>query len=108
MKARSTNDCLRNAWKAGLVVPAFNIPYLPMMAPVMRALRDTECFGLIAVARLEWMKFEAQSMEAVREEYERVQDERYARLHLDHVPVIDEDGLQVDYESAVRRALDVG
>ena len=84
---RSNAEFLRNAWRAHTVIPAFNIPYLPMMEPIVRALRDTESFGLIAVARLEWVKFEAGSLEAVRDEYARVQDPMFTGLHLDHVPV---------------------
>ncbi len=79
-----------------------------MMAPVVRALRDTECAGLIMVARLEWTKFEARSLAAIREEYERVKDERYTRLHLDHVPVIDEDDLRVDVAPLMREAIRLG
>ena len=108
MKLRTTDECMRNAWRAGLVIPAFNIPYLPMMEAVVRALRDTKCFGMVTVARLEWIKFGAQSMEAVYGEYERVKDERYVRLHLDHVPVIDEDGLRVDFKSTIKRAIHLG
>lgn len=93
---------------AETVIPAFNIPYLPMMEPVIAALRETDCFGMIAVARLEWIKFEARSLRAVQEEYERVGDERYTRLHLDHVPVIDEDNLRVDYEAEIREAIGLG
>jgi fructose-bisphosphate aldolase class II len=107
-KNRSNGEFLRNAWRARTAVPAFNIPYLPMMEPVVRALRDTESFGLIAVARLEWVKFEARSLEAVQEEYERVQDPRFTGLHLDHVPVIDEDNEEVDFEEVIRRAIDAG
>jgi len=92
----------------GLALPAFNIPYLPMMRSVIRALRDTGTFALIQVARLEWEKFESRSLEAVREEYERLKDDRFMRLHLDHVPVVDEDGLEVDYLPILRRALDAG
>ncbi|HUX42594.1 MAG TPA: class II fructose-bisphosphate aldolase [Rectinemataceae bacterium] len=92
----------------GLALPAFNIPYLPMMRSVIRALRDTGTFALIQVARLEWEKFESRSLEAVREEYERLKDDRLMRLHLDHVPVVDEDGLEVDYLPILRRALDAG
>jgi len=102
------DDCVKNAWKAGLVVPAFNIPYLPMMEPVVKALRDTEAFGLISVARLEWVKFQARSPRAIYDEYQRVKDERYTRLHLDHVPVIDEDGLRVDYAAIIREAMQLG
>ena len=90
------------------MVPGFNIPYLPMMAPTVQALRDTNSFGLIMVARLEWVKFEARSIEAIAEEYRRVGDPRHTRLHLDHVPVIDEDNLQVDFVGNISRALAAG
>lgn len=99
---------MQAAFNTGRVVPGFNIPYLPMMEPVVRALRDSDCFGLIMVARLEWEKFGAGSLEAVRDEYERLKDERFTRLHLDHVPVIDEDGRSVDYEAILGRAIDLG
>ena len=105
---RSNAEFLRNAWRAHTVVPAFNIPYLPMMEPIVRALRDTESFGLIAVARLEWVKFEAGSLEAVRDEYERVGDARFTGLHLDHVPVVDEDNEEVDFEDVIHRAIHAG
>ena len=108
MTSLGNNDCIKNAWKAGLVIPAFNIPYLPIMEPVVRALRDTGAFGFIAVARPEWMKFQARSMKAVYDEYQRVKDERYVRLHLDHVPVIDEDGLTVDYQAIIQEAIQLG
>ncbi|MFA5865432.1 MAG: class II fructose-bisphosphate aldolase [Phycisphaerae bacterium] len=96
------------AYQDGIVIPGLNIPYLPMMEPIVRALRDTESFGLIEVAKLEWEKFQAHSLEAIRETYEACKDERHTRLHLDHVPVIDEDGHQVDYLKIIRRAIDLG
>jgi len=99
---------IQRAWRAGTVIPGFNIPYLPMMAPVVHALRDTGSFGLIMVARLEWVKFHSGSLQAIRDEYERVKDLRHTRLHLDHVPVIDEDGLAVDYAAVIREALGLG
>ena len=108
MSPIATQELLQTASKAGIVVPSFNIPYLPMMVPVVHALRDARAFGLIAVARLEWRKFEARSMRAVCDEYQRVKDERYTRLHLDHVPVIDEDGLRVDYERTLTEAVQLG
>jgi ketose-bisphosphate aldolase len=79
-----------------------------MVEPVVRALRDSRCFGLVAVARLEWEKFEAKSLRAVREQYDCFKDERYTRLHLDHVPVVDEDNLRVDYLRIIREAIDLG
>ena len=103
-----TQELMLAAWRAGKVIPAFNIPYLPIMEAVVCALRDTNTFGLVQVARPEWEKFEARSLRAVREEYERVKDERYTRLHLDHVPVLDEDGLAVDFEAIIAEAISLG
>ncbi|MBN1671072.1 MAG: class II fructose-bisphosphate aldolase [Kiritimatiellae bacterium] len=108
MSALDAAEILNRARAAGTVVPGFNIPYLPMMGPVVQALRDTDSFGLIAVARLEWEKFESRSLEAVAAEYGRVADARHTRLHLDHVPVIDEDNLTVDFEGIIARAIDAG
>jgi fructose-bisphosphate aldolase class II len=103
-----TNSIVHTAWKSGIAVPGFNIPYLPMMAPVVKALRDCNSFGLIMVARLEWEKFESKSLRAIRDEYEKVKDVKHTRLHLDHVPVIDEDNRLVDYEAIIAEALDLG
>ena len=104
----TTDHLIQSARHRGTVVPAFNIPYLPMMAPTVQALRDTGCFGLIMVARLEWVKFAARSLEAVAEEYWRIGDRQFTRLHLDHVPVIDEDQLRVDFVGDITRALAAG
>ena len=68
---KTTKEIMLKAMEFGIVVPAFNIPYLPMMSAVVHALKDTSCFGLIAVARLEWEKFESKSLFAVRDEYEK-------------------------------------
>jgi len=103
-----SNAIVRRALKTGTVVPGFNIPYLPMMEPVVRALRDAHSFGLIMVARLEWLKFQSGSLAAIQAEYARVGDARHTRLHLDHVPVIDEDNLRVDVAPVFREALALG
>jgi ketose-bisphosphate aldolase len=108
LKYLTTTECMLNAQRAKIVIPAFNIPYMPMMEGVIAALRDTDNFGLITVARLEWIKFAAQSIQAIYDEYERVKDERFTRLHLDHVPVIDEDDLNVDYEAVIQEAIQLG
>jgi len=39
---------MRRALESGLVIPAFNVPYLPMVEPVIAALRDEDAFGFIA------------------------------------------------------------
>ncbi len=103
-----TGTILANALRAGVVIPAFNIPYLPMVEPVIRAVADQDAFALIAVARLEWVKFEAKSLVAVAEEFARYDDPSHVRLHLDHVPVIDEDNQRVDYAATIREALALG
>lgn len=104
----SSGEIVRRAWNLGKVIPAFNIPYLPMMEPVVRAVIETDSVALIEVARLEWMKFEAQSPRRVIEEYAKWADPAHVRIHLDHVPVIDEDGREVDYLGVIREAIDLG
>lgn len=105
---KSVAEIMRRALDLKTVVPAFNIPYLPMMEPVVSALRDAGSFGLIAVARLEWTKFEAGGVEPIHREYVRLGDPIYTRLHLDHVPVIDEDDLRVAYVDIIDEALALG
>ena len=105
---RTASEIVQSALAARTVVPAFNIPYLPMMQLVVAALRDTGAFGLIQVARLEWEKFQAHSLKAIRDEYETAKDEQYTRLHLDHVPVIDEDNQRVDYQAIIAEAIALG
>jgi ketose-bisphosphate aldolase len=105
---KSTADLMNNAMQVGLTVPAFNVPYLPMIEPVIRAVVDQDCFALIAVARLEWIKFEAQGPAAVMEEFKKWNEPEYVRIHLDHVPVIDEDNLEVDYLSIISEAINLG
>ncbi len=99
---------VRNAFKTGIAIPAFNVPYLPMIKPVIRAVVDQDSFALVEVARLEWTKFEAGGPEAVAREYARWKDPAHVRLHLDHIPVIDEDGVQVDYLTIIEEAIDLG
>ena len=103
-----TATIVARAYRERTVIPAFNIPYLPMMEPVIAALRDTQTFGLIEVARLEWEKFGAGSMQAIRTTYEKHKDRRFTRLHLDHIPVIDEDHKRVDFLAVIREAIEVG
>ena len=103
-----TAQIIRRARAAGIVVPAFNLPYLPMVQPVIRAVRDEDSFALVQVARLEWEKFASGSLEAVAEEFHRHEDPAHVRLHLDHVPVIDEDQRSVDYLPILRRAVAAG
>ena len=69
---------------------------------------DENSVAMIQVARLEWEKFESESLERIAEEYAKYAVEGHTLLHLDHVPVIDEDHLAVDYLPIIRRAIAAG
>lgn len=99
---------VQNALQAGVAIPAFNVPYLPMIEPVIRAVVDQNSFAMIETARLEWYKFEAGGPEAVAQEFSRWQNPDHVSLHLDHIPVIDEDGQRVDFLADIRQAIDLG
>jgi len=99
---------LQNALKSGVAIPAFNVPYLPMVEPVIRAVADQNSFAMIETARLEWLKFEAGGPRLVAEEFFRWQNPDHVCLHLDHIPVIDEDGQRVDYLVDIQHAIDLG
>ena len=81
MKAQ---QAVRLAWQHHTIVPAFNIPYLPMVEPVVQAIIDENSVAMVQVARLEWEKFESQSPEAVAKEYFKFCKEGYTLLHLVH------------------------
>lgn len=55
----------------GVVIPAFNIPYLPMVEATARALQEYDVFGMIEVARLETTKYEAGSLAHMADEYRK-------------------------------------
>jgi ketose-bisphosphate aldolase len=105
---KNSCDIVHNASRAGITIPAFNVPYLPMIEPIIQAVKDQDAFALIEVARLEWLKFESKSPTAVMEEFSRWYAPDHVRLHLDHIPVIDEDNQKVDYLSIIREAIDIG
>jgi fructose-bisphosphate aldolase class II len=102
------SDFVKGAFEAGTAIPAFNMPYLPMIEPVIRAVVDQGSLALIEVARLEWIKFESQSPGAVMAEFQKWSDPDHVRIHLDHIPVIDEDDQSVDYVSIIQEAIDLG
>jgi ketose-bisphosphate aldolase len=69
---------------------------------------DRDAFALVEVARLEWLKFESRSPSAVMAEFMKWAEPDHVRIHLDHVPVIDEDDLEVDYLSIIGEAIQLG
>ena len=50
MKAQ---EAVKLAWQHHTIVPAFNIPYLPMAKPVAQAIIDEKTVAMLQVARLE-------------------------------------------------------
>ncbi len=108
LKNRSVSELIAEAYQLGIAIPAFNIPYLPMMKPVIQAVVDLDSFALIDTARLEWIKFESKGPAFVAEEFARWCNPEHVRLHLDHVPVIDEDDLRVEYLPIFREAIRLG
>ena len=96
---------MTRACEKGILIPAFNIAYLGMMKPVAKALEKTGAFGLAEVARPDITKFGAVSYEAVVAAYEREANPEFVGLHLDHTPVIDEDGKRVDWAKLINQAL---
>ena len=104
----SSNKIVQAAVANHTIIPAFNIPYLPMAEAVIKAIVDENSVAMVQVARLEWEKFESESPEAVAKEYFKYKKDGYTLLHLDHVPAIDEDFKKVDYMDIIKRALDSG
>ena len=101
-------DIIANAKKAGVVIPAFNVPYLPMVEPIIQAVVDQDAFALIETARPEWAGDPDQGMTAVKREFDKWCNPAHVRLHLDHVPAIDESYQRVDYLPIIQKAIDLG
>lgn len=101
-------DAVLRAKKHGTVIPAYNIPYLPMMQPVIQAVVDKNSIAMIQVARIEWEKFDSKSLEEVAKAYQLYKNTDHTLLHLDHIPVIDEDMKEVDYLPIIERAIKAG
>jgi fructose-bisphosphate aldolase class II len=99
---------IQRARELGLGIPAFNVAHLPMTEPIIRAVRDQDSFALVEVSRIDWVKFGAESPEAVMAEYRIHEDPRHVRIHLDHVPAIDEDQNKIDYRAIIEEAIDLG
>jgi ketose-bisphosphate aldolase len=105
---KSSSEIIRTARSLGIGIPAFNIAHLPMTEPVIRAVADQDSFALIEVSRIDWMKFGAKSPAAVIDEFNKWVKPDHVRMHLDHVPVIDEDGKRVDYRAVISDAISRG
>ena len=100
------SEIMRQAYRQGILIPAFNIAYIPMIKPIVESLKKHRTFGLVEVARPDVEKFGASSFQEVAEKYYVLGERMFTRLHLDHIPVIDEDGEKVDWEHLIQIALD--
>jgi fructose-bisphosphate aldolase class II len=105
---KSIGQIVLRARDLGIAVPAFNVAHLPMVRPIVQAVADQDSFAMLEVARVEWVRFGAKSLRAVMEEFRRWDDPDHVRIHLDHVPVIDENQVAVDYRPIIEEALALG
>ena len=96
------------AREKNIVIPAFNIAHIPMMKSVVQAVVDENSVAMIQVARVEWEKMSGGTIEETAEEYQKVGNSSHTLLHLDHVPVVDEDYATVDYKPLIKRAIAAG
>lgn len=103
-----TDAVVLKARELGKCIPAFNCPHAPMVKPIIEAIRDENSVAMIQVARVEWTKMSSESLEWIAEEYHKYAVPEHTLLHLDHVPVIDEDNLTVEYMPLIRRAIQAG
>lgn len=103
----NSTEVMLKARKNGVCIPAFNIPHPEMLKPIAAAIRDENSIAMIQVARVEWEKMSSISLENIAAEYAKYKN-AHTLLHLDHIPVIDEDYKEVEYMSLIQRALAAG
>lgn len=103
-----TDAVVLKARELGKCIPAFNCPHVPMVKPIIEAIKDENSVAMVQVARIEWTKMSAESLEWIAEEYHKYCDDEHTLLHLDHIPVIDEDNLSVEYMPLINRAIKAG
>lgn len=105
LAALTLQQIMQRAYRRHVVVPAFNVAYLPMLEPIVETLRATASFGLVEVARPDIEMFGAVGYAAVADEFTAHADRRFVRLHQDHVPVIDEAQQRVEWQPLIAEAL---
>jgi len=99
---------MHRAYERGVLVPAFNAAYHEMVKPICETLEKLNTYGLLEVARPDIEKFGIDTFTSAAEAYRPFAHIECVDLHQDHVPVIDEDGLDVDYMKLIEEALDAG
>ena len=102
-------DVVKKAWKNGLIIPSFNIPYLPMVKPIIQAVADQESFAFIATAQVEWETLESKGPREVMDEFQKWNQPEHVRIHLDHIPSIHGVIKQpMDYYRVIVNAIETG
>lgn len=108
LTALPLKEIMARAYRRHVVVPAFNVAYMPMLQPIVDTLKECRSFGLVEVARPDIEMFGAESYRAVADGFARYADRRFTRLHQDHVPVIDQHLDRVDWRPLIAEALALG
>jgi len=101
-------DYMKRAKERGILIPAFNAAYPEMVKPICDTIKKLKIFGMLEVSRPDIEKFGAKSFTVIFNEYQKYADLEYVSIHQDHVPVVDEDGVRVDYRSLIKEALNLG
>jgi ketose-bisphosphate aldolase len=104
----NVKECMKKAYEKGILIPAFNAAYHEMVQPICETLKRLKTYGLCEISRPDIEKFGIDSFSKAAEYYYKYADSEYMSLHQDHVPVVDEDGLDVNYKSLIQEALDAG
>jgi ketose-bisphosphate aldolase len=99
---------MKKACERHILVPAFNACYPEMVETICDTLKRLGTFGLLEISRPDIEKFGAISFTAMYREYRKHADLDAVPIHQDHVPVIDEDNVKVDYMVLIKEAIDLG
>jgi ketose-bisphosphate aldolase len=108
MKSDRLKRIFAAAASEGVVIPAFNVFYPPVVEAIIEGLKANDAFGLVEVSRIEIEKFACKSVTCIADEYKKHADPSIACLHLDHIPVIDEDNVRVDWKPLIQEGIDTG
>jgi ketose-bisphosphate aldolase len=104
----NVGEFMRRGYEKGILVPAFNAAYHEMVKPICETLKRLNTYGLCEISRPDIEKFGIESFTTAAEYYFKYADQEFCSLHQDHVPVIDEDGYEVDYKKLIHEALKAG
>jgi ketose-bisphosphate aldolase len=101
-------NMMKKAYERRILVPAFNAAYPEMVKPICDTLKRLKTFGMLEISRPDITKFGAISFTAMFKEYKKHADPEFVPIHQDHVPVIDEDNIRIDYMSLINEAVGLG